>query len=129
MSSDTPASTRIIARTVLNVLIIWALSTYLGGYVHLTGGIWAAVVIGALITLMNMIARPILEVVTLPFKLFATLLAVILVNGVFIALIVFIASKMDPSIVTFTIGGGVGGWIVVALVFGFAEWIVKSVTK
>ena len=98
-------------------------------YFFLSGGLPAYVVVGALLTLMNVIVRPLLNLVTFPLKLLATILAIILVNGIFIWLTYQIVLLMDPNLVTLEIIGGLGGWIVVTLVIGIANWVMKFILK
>ena len=91
---------RILIKTLLNIAVVWLMATYLDQYFQLTGGPAAFVIIGALFTLLNMFVRPVLEILTLPFKLFATIIAIIIVNGGFIQLAHIIAANMDPNLVT-----------------------------
>ncbi|MFA7682288.1 MAG: phage holin family protein [Candidatus Peribacteraceae bacterium] len=118
---------RILLKTLLNILVVWLMATYLNQYFQLAGGPAALVIVGILLTLMNMFVRPVLEILTLPFKLFATIIAVIIVNGGFVQLTHMITQKMDPSLVQLEIFGGLWGWIVVATAFGFSNWIIKEV--
>ena len=78
---------------------------------------------------MNLLVRPMLAVLTLPLKLFAGILAVIVVNGVFVWLVHILVLKMDPAIVGLEIYGGVWGWVVVAAAIGFANWIMKEIIR
>ncbi|MFA6523467.1 MAG: phage holin family protein [Candidatus Peribacteraceae bacterium] len=127
MTSSLPV--RLILRTILNVLLVWVLTAYLPDYFFVHGGWIGAVIIGALLTLMNVLVRPLLDLLTTPLKLLATLVAFILVNGVFLWLTALIASMMDPALVSLQISGGVGGWIVVMIVLGIANWLMKILLK
>ncbi|MDD4319030.1 MAG: phage holin family protein [Candidatus Peribacteraceae bacterium] len=120
---------RIALRTVLNIVLVWALAAYLPQYLTIVGGIPAFVIIGALLTLLNILVRPLLDLVTLPLKLVATILAFVLANGVFLWLVNAVAQRMDPSLVVFRIERGLGGWIVLMLVFGLANWTMKVLLK
>ncbi len=120
---------KITIKAILNVALVWAMATYLDQYFALTGGWRAIVIVGALFTLLNLLVRPILAVLTLPLKLFATILAVIVVNGVFVWLVHLIVLRMDPAIVGLTIFGGLWGWIVVATAIGFANWVMKEIIR
>lgn len=124
-----PLSLRILLRFVLTIILVWAMSTYLDQYFFVTGGWKAYVIIAALLTLMNLLVRPVLDLIVLPLKFFATILAVILVNGVFLWLTVWIVDHMERSLVTLDILGGVGGWIVVMLTLGLAKWLMKVSLK
>ena len=120
---------KITIRAALTISLVWAMATYLDQYFALTGGWRAIIIVGALLTLLNLLVRPLLALVTLPLRLFATILAVIAVNGLFVWLVQFIVEKMDPSKVRLEIFGGVWGWIVVAAVIGFANWVMKEMLK
>lgn len=120
---------KITLKFVFNVILVWAMATYLGDYFLLEGGIPAMVIVGALITLLNIFVRPILTLITLPLKLFATILAVIIVNGFFIELVHIITLRMDPNLVQLEIFGGPWGWIVVAVSFGLANWVMKEMFR
>ena len=117
---------KITIKAILNVALVWAMATYLDQYFALTGGWRAIIIVGALLTLLNLLVRPVLAVLLLPLKLFATILAVIVVNGLFVWLVHLIVLKMDPAIVGLDIYGGVWGWIVVAAAIGFANWLMKE---
>lgn len=120
---------RILLRFILTIVLVWAMARYLDQYFFVTGGLPAWVIIAALLTLMNLFVRPLLNLITLPLRLFGMILAVILVNAVFLWLTVWIVEQMDPSLVLLDIQGGIGGWLVVALVLGFGNWILKVLLK
>jgi len=117
---------RILIKALLNIAVVWLMTTYLNQYFQLTGGAAAYVIVGSLITLLNIFVRPILEILTFPFKLFATIIAIIIVNGGFVQLTHIITAKMDPTLVSLEIFGGLWGWVVVATVFGFSNWLIKE---
>ena len=130
--ADAPKSSmafRLVLKTLLNIGVVWVLATFLNQYFQLTGGAAAYVIVGALITLMNIFVRPVLAVITAPLKLFATILAIIIVNGVFVQLTHIITIQMDPNLVQLEIFGGAWGWTVVALAFGVSNWIIKEIFK
>ena len=118
---------KILVKALLNMGVVWLMATYLDQYFQLTGGFAAIVIVGALLTLMNIFLRPILDILTLPFRLFATIIAIIIVNGVFVELIHLIVLQMDPNLITLEIFGGLWGWVVVATAFGFGNWVIKEI--
>lgn len=131
MSNDSGGSLplKITIKAILNVALVWVMATYLAQYFALTGGWRAIVIVGALLTLLNLLVRPILAILTMPLKLFATILAVIVVNGIFVWLVHLLVLKMDPTIVGLEIFGGIWGWIVVASAIGFANWVMKEIIR
>ena len=120
---------KLALKFVLNIVIVWALSAYLDQYFYVSGGIPAYIIIGALITLMNIFVRPILVLITSPLRLLATIIAIILVNGGFLYITELVVARMDPNLAQFEVLGGIGGWIVVSIVFGFVNWIIKEMFK
>jgi putative membrane protein len=115
----------LLIRFALTTLLVWFLATSVDQYFFVTGGWTAYLIIGALITLMNMIVRPILQLLTMPLKLLANILALIIVNFVFLWLTVWIVGAMSPELVTLDIQGGIAGWILVALILGLAKSLMK----
>lgn len=132
MSSDQSSSSaplRLILRTLLTIGIVWLLPVVVPSFALLEGGLVATFLIGITLTLLNIIARPLINILTFPFKLFATIGAIILANAAFLWLLMKIVSMMDPSLVRFEIQGGLLGWIVVSLVLGLSNWILKEILK
>ncbi len=121
--------TRIIFQWVLTIGMVWILSTNLEQYFYLTGGIPAYIIIGSLLTLMNLIVRPVLHIVFAPFHLVFGLIATVIMNWLFLFIIQKIAENMDSALVTLSFFGGVTGWLVLAVVFGVANWVMKMVLK
>lgn len=118
-------SLRIVIRTLANIGLVYAMNAIIPVYFQVIGS-WAAfILIGILLGFLNVLVRPILDLVTLPLKLFATLLAVIIVNGVILWLTYRITLLMDPNIVMLVIGGGIGGWVIASIVLGTGNWILK----
>lgn len=114
---------------LLNAILAWVMATELGTYIAVTGGFPAYVILGALLTILNLLMRPILNVITLPIKLFALLPALLLANGVFLWFIVEIVQRMDPRLITMTLKEGPIGWLVIALTIGTANWLMKIILR
>lgn len=112
---------------VLNSLLVYGLDQYVPQYVIIFGGVGAYVTIGNLLTLMNFLVRPLLNILSLPFKLIATLLTIITMNGLFLWLTYQIILQMDPTITALTITGGLSGWLIVSSILGVANWLMKAV--
>jgi uncharacterized membrane protein YvlD (DUF360 family) len=127
--SSLSAPVRLLVRLALTILLTWALPMLLPTYVTLSGGIAAIVLIGITLTLLNVLARPIIHVVMLPFKLFFTLFAVIIANALFLWLLTWLTGMMDPAVVQFAIKGELTGWMMVSMVLGFGNWVMKEMLK
>jgi uncharacterized membrane protein YvlD (DUF360 family) len=120
---------RIVMKAALNIALVYAMDRYLPQYFSVFGG-WAAfVVIGALITLLNFVLRPVLDLLTLPLKLFATVFAAIVVNGAFLWLVYQITLRMDPGLIAMTVTGGLTGWLVLSVVLGTGNWMIRHIVK
>jgi uncharacterized membrane protein YvlD (DUF360 family) len=128
-SSNISLPLRITLKAVLNIALVWVMATYLDQFFQLSGSWRAIIIVGALITLLNIFIRPVLEVITLPLKLFATLIAFIIVNGGIVQLTQMVTQRMDPADVQLEIFGGLWGWLVVATVFGFGNWLIRTILK
>jgi uncharacterized membrane protein YvlD (DUF360 family) len=75
---------------------------------------------------MNLLVRPVLNVIAIPLHILASLLTLILVNGIFIAITMWIADQLEAELVVMDIIG-FSGWIVVPIVLGAANWVMKVV--
>lgn len=131
MTSDNSSHSalKLTLKFALNVVLTWTMATYLGQYFGLDGGMPAFVIVGALITLLNLFFRPIINVLLLPLRFFATIVAIMVVNGAFVYIVHLFTARMDPTLVRLEIYGGPWGWIVVAACFGFANWLLKEMFK
>jgi putative membrane protein len=127
--SDSSPATRLLLRFLLNGLLVWYMSTYLPQYFDLRGGLIAIIIVAALVTLLNVVVRPILTLITLPFRLFAAVIALIIVNGIFMWLVYVCTQLMDPSFIILTIYGGLLGWLITAIVFGLGNWMMRMMLK
>lgn len=129
MSEQTKSSlslpVRILFQAVLTILLVWILNELIPQYFAVKGGVAAFVIIGCLMTLMNIIVRPVLHVLLIPLKLFATILALILTNAGFVWITLQIAAQLDPNIVQLVIKDGFLSWMLVAIIFGIANFFYK----
>lgn len=120
---------RIIMRFLLTTLIVYLLSTYVDQYFALTRGVKAIFIIGALLTVMNVILRPVLSILLAPFHFLFGFLVTIAMNLFFVWLLVTITSTFDPALVTLAINGGVTGWIIIAIIVGIANTMIHFLTR
>ncbi len=120
---------RLLLHVAVTTVLFWAMATYLPQYVGITGGWPAYFVLGVILALLNLLVRPVLDLIAAPVRLIAGLIALILVNGIFLWILVTITGKIDPRIATFEIRGGILGWIVVALIFAVAKTLLRLLTS
>ena len=126
-SSSLSQPMKIVIKLVVNVLLVWSMYRFLPQYFAVHGGLPAYIIIGSLLTLMNMFLRPLLSIITFPLHLLFTLATTIAVNAFFLFVIYEISLKMDPNVVTLAIKGGLSGWLIVSLLFGVGNWFMKHV--
>ena len=115
----------LLLRLLVSIGVIAALDAFLPQYVLVDGGWQAYAIIGAILAVLNLVVRPILNILTLPLRLLASVLALILVNGVFVWILVKVMEYVDPSLARFEILGEWQGWVVIAVVLGLAHWVMK----
>lgn len=123
------APMRLIIRLLLTILLVYLLSNFFERIFFVEGGLHAYIVIGSLITLMNVLVRPLLHVLLLPFKLFMGIIVLIASNALFLMLTERIAAELDPAVVMLQIDGGMSGWLLVAIIFGLANWMFKEILR
>lgn len=123
------APMKLVIRLLLNILAVYLLSTFFDRIFFLQGGIAAYIIIGSLVTLMNVIVRPLLHVIMLPLKLFMGIIVLIATNGLILWATETISEAMDPNIVLFRIDGGLGTWLLAAFVLGIINWVMKEALK
>ena len=126
-SGGLSAPAKLIIRLLLTIGVVYLLSTFLNRIFFVDGGLAALIIIGSLITLMNTVVRPLLNLILLPFKLFMGLVVLIVANGLILWLTETLAERMDPSLVILEIDQGIAGWFLVAILLGLANWIMKHV--
>lgn len=118
--------TRLALRALLTMALVWVMAKYLPQYLSISGGLAAIIVTGALLTLLNLFVRPLLNIITFPLKLFATIIAIILANTVFLWITKLIVAELDPTLIQFEIRGGIMGWVVISLLLGLMNWMLKE---
>ena len=121
--------TRLLVRFVANTALIWARATYRPAYVLLQGGIFAVFAVGALLTLMNTLIRPVLAILTFPLKLFGILLAYVALNAAFLWILTQVTVRFDTSAALLEIRGGVVGLGTVAVAISLLNWALKHLPK
>jgi len=118
---------KLTVKFLVNSILMYVLHTYLPTYITIFGGMAAFVIIGALLTLMNLVLRPILRIATFPARFIFGLPFVILLNAVFFWLTYQIILQMDPSLIVLAVTGGIWGWTLVSIIVGAVNWGMKKV--
>ena len=128
-SSGLSAPIQLVIRLLLTIGMIWLMSTFFDRYFFVAGGLPAFIILGSLLTIMNVIVRPILYVVTLPLHFLFSLLTLILVNSAFLWLTLRIVAELDPAVITLSIDKGLLGWSIASLLLGLSNWVFKELLK
>ncbi len=121
------APLRLAVKAILNIVTVWGMHVYFPSSFTVFGGLPAYVIIGSLLTLLNLFLRPILSLLTFPLHLLFSLLTTICVNAVFLGIVYIVVIRMDPNIVIMTVTDGITGWVIVSTVLGFVNWAMKHV--
>lgn len=118
--------THLFFRFLLNVFLVWLLATQFPQYIVVAGGPQGFLIVGVLLTALNVLARPVLDLIAFPLKLLLSLIAILAVNVVFLWILVLLARLIDPALLQIH---GITGWILVALFLGAGNWIIKVLLR
>lgn len=116
-------------RVFINVGVVIFLNSYFGSFFVLDGGYQGIAIVGLTFTVLNMLVVPILNVLSLPIKFIAWMIAFILVNAAAIWLTIWFVTSIGIMGVGLAIEGGIVGWVIVSVILGMGNWIVKAVVK
>ena len=119
----------IVFRVALNTgIVVFFVRTFPLFFV-LTGGVKAIMFVGLVLSFLNWIIVPILQILSLPIKFFAWFIGFLLVNATALWLTVALVEALQVEGVSLSIGGGIIGWITLSFVLGFANWLVRKILK
>lgn len=107
-----------------NTLLVAGMAAWLPQYLTILGGAAAYVILGCLLTLLNLFLRPLLALITLPLWLVLSAVTSVGINLLFLAIVHAIVLRMDPSIVILVIRGGLIGYLVLSTILGIGNWIM-----
>lgn len=120
---------RFAFRVFINVGVVIFLNSYFSSFFALSGGYQGIAIVALTFTVLNMLVVPILNVLSLPIKFIAWMIAFILVNAAAIWLTVWFVTSIGIMGVSLAIEGGIVGWIIVSVILGMGNWVVKAVVK
>ena len=116
--------TRILARYIITLGALLLLQMMLPGSLAIGGGAVGAVIVAAVVTGLNVLVRPVLNVFLLPLKLLGGLLIVVLANVVFLKLAERIVDGFPPHVATLDVRGFVATAFI-AVVLGAVNYVTK----
>lgn len=132
---------RIVKNIVFNSISLFVLSEIIGG-VKVTGGYQTVLAAGLILTILNMIVKPIINIFSLPLNMVTLGLFSFITNAILLYLLTIFAPNISVSAFTFN-GFSSGGFIipvikfntffafivsaaVLALVINFFKWLSKN---
>ncbi len=118
---------KILLKFAANILLVYVLDNLFPNYIAVFGGIPAYVILGIIITLLNFLVRPILNLITFPLHIIFTLFTTILVNIVFLWITYRVTLLMDPNLLMLVLTGGILGWVIISMMIGTVNWMLKHV--
>lgn len=116
---------RTILRLLLNVAFVWFLARSPGTIFLITGGLPALLILGFLLTAIDLLIRPFLSLLTLPLRLLLSILNTLVLSGLSLAVLVLIAGEFPPSVLTVTIAGGLRDLFLLIAVFGLRDAFLR----
>jgi len=118
----------LLIRLVLNAGTLYLITYLLPEDVIYTGGVKFFVVAGLFMTIINLVIKPILKILALPFVILTAGLFMIFINAFllwFLKYALDIVKFQDVSLVIHT----KGGYLVAGLLFGLLNWILNAIFR
>ena len=116
---------RLLLRLLCNLAFLWGLATYLGEMFSLTGGLPALLILGLLLTAIDLLIRPFLALLTLPLRLFLSLLNILVLNGLSLGILVFLSKEFPPDILILAILGGIRDLFLLIALFSLRDTFLR----
>ncbi len=118
----------LLIRLVLNAGTLFLITYLLPADVIYTGGVRFFVVAGLFMTIINLVVKPILKILALPFVILTAGLFMIFINAFllwFLKYALDIVKFQDVSLVIHT----KGGYLIAGLLFGLLNWILNVIFR
>lgn len=120
---------KIIITLIGNIVVMWALQQFSNGVVIINNGLIGLIIVGGITSILNLLIRPILHIITLPLSLFTSILAGIIVNGALLQLTELFTNRLPPALVSLQLDTSILEWILVVCTLGVSNWAWKEITK
>jgi putative membrane protein len=118
---------KLIYAVLVNSLALFAVSIALEGF-SFTGGWTAPIIVGLVVTLLNMIVKPILKFLSFPLVFFSAGLFLIVINAVMLYLAQYLVFVMDIDGVGMQVDNLLT-YAIAAIIFGVANWFIHWFLK
>ena len=116
---------RILLRLLLNIAFVWLLTRSLGMIFLLTGGLPALLLIGFLLTGIDLLLRPFLALLTFPLRLFLSILNALVLNGLSLGVLVLLAREFQPGILTLTLTSSLRDLFLLIALFSLRDTFLR----
>lgn len=112
---------RFLVRWLVSVLGLWVAAGLLSEKLTYGGQLKVIIIAGLVLALANLFIKPILVVLSLPALLFSLGLFMLIING----LMVFLVSKLYPSLYV----AGFGTAILAGIIIGLVNYLVSAILE
>ena len=120
---------RLLLRLLLNIAFLWILKKYVGEIFLLTGGVPALLIMGFLLTAIDLLVRPFLSLITLPLRLFLSLFNILVLSGLSLGILAFLSREFPPEILTLMLVGGFRDLFLLVAVFSLRDTILRFLLR
>lgn len=120
---------RILLRLLCNLLFLWTLTEYATGIFLLTGGLPAILMVGFLLTTIDLLVRPFLAFLTFPLRLFLSILNSLVLSGLSLGILVFLSREFPPEILTLAILGGFRDIFLLIALFSLRDTFLRTFVR
>lgn len=116
---------RLTLNIIANSLLFYALDRYVPQYVSVFGGIVAFLTLGLMLTLLNVLLRPVLNIISFPARFLFGGIVIIALNVLFLRVLYELVLMLDPDIVALAITGDIIGWMITGTAVGLLNAALK----
>ena len=117
----------ILSTIIANALALFVVSRVLEG-MHFTGGVLTYVLVALIVSILNLILKPVLKLLTFPLIFLTGGLFVILINAFILFLAQHFITVMDISGVSLVVDNPLT-YLFAAVIFGVANWMIHWFLK
>lgn len=118
---------RFLATIIANAFALFLVSQVLDGFLF-TGGWVGPLIVGVILTFLNLILKPILKLLSFPLVFLTGGLFLIVLNAFILYLAQYILAVMDIEGVALQIDGLLT-YLLAAVIFGVANWLIHWFLK
>lgn len=117
----------ILSTILANALALFLVSKVVGGF-EIGGGFETYLIIGVVLSLLNLVIKPVLKVLTFPILFLSGGLFLIVINAVILFLCQYFIHVIDLTGVTMQVNGSLT-YLWAAAILGIANWLISWFLK